>query len=154
MNTDILHSQKNSAQEQPLALQEAIRLAQQNLLRLQNPDGYWAGELMVDSTLCSDYVLYMHWASKLDLVLQEKCVAHIRRRQLADGGWNIYQGGPSEINATVKAYFALKLAGNLPDAPWMREARAAALRLGGIPRMNTYAKLYLALLVQFPWRYL
>jgi squalene-hopene/tetraprenyl-beta-curcumene cyclase len=96
----------------------------------------------------------MHWANKLDPVLQDKCVAHIRRRQLQDGGWNIYEGGPSEINATVKAYFALKLAGTPPDAPWMREARAAALRLGGIPRMNTYAKLYLALLGQFPWKYL
>jgi squalene-hopene/tetraprenyl-beta-curcumene cyclase len=132
----------------------AIQRAQQNLLRLQHPDGYWCGELMVDSTLCSDYILYMHWSGKLDPVLQDKCVAHIRRRQLADGGWNIYEGGPSEINATVKAYFALKLAGHSPDAPWMREARAAALRLGGIPRMNTYAKLYLALLGQFPWKYL
>jgi squalene-hopene/tetraprenyl-beta-curcumene cyclase len=132
----------------------AIHRAQQNLLRLQHADGYWCGELMVDSTLCSDYILYMHWAGKLDPVLQDKCVAHIRRRQLADGGWNIYEGGPSEINATVKAYFALKLGGNSQDAPWMREARAAALRLGGIPRMNTYAKLYLALLGQFPWKYL
>ena len=132
-------------------LQEAIRLAQQNLLRLQHADGHWAGELIVDSTLCSDYILYMHWAGAVDKVLQEKCVAHIRRRQQADGGWNIYYGGPSEINATVKAYFALKLAGHTQQAPWMRDARAAALRMGGIPQMNTYAKLYLALLGQFPW---
>jgi squalene-hopene/tetraprenyl-beta-curcumene cyclase len=135
-------------------IRQAINRAQLNLLRLQHPDGYWCGELMVDSTLCSDYVLYMHWSAKLDPVLQDKCVAHIRRRQLPDGGWNIYEGGPSEINATVKAYFALKLAGTSPDVPWMREARAAALRLGGIPQMNTFAKLYLALLGQFPWKYL
>ena len=31
--------------------------------------------------------------------------------QLPDGGWNIYHGGPSEVNATIKAYLALKLAG-------------------------------------------
>mgnify|MGYP003694652109 CR=1 FL=1 len=36
----------------------------------------------------------------------------------------------------------------------MQEARANILRLGGIPRMNTYSKLYLALLGQFPWKYL
>lgn len=135
-------------------LETGIRLAQQNLLRLQNPEGYWAGELIVDSTLCSDYILYMHWADAVDPVLQEKCLAHIRRRQLPDGGWNIYEGGPSEINASVKAYFALKLAGHQPNAPWMHEARATILRLGGIPQMNTYAKLYLALLGQFPWKYL
>ena len=132
----------------------AIRLAQENLLRLQCEEGYWVGELVVDATLCADYVLFMHWADQIDPVLQEKCVAHIRRRQLPDGGWNIYHDGPSEVNASVKAYFALKLAGHQPSAPWMREARAAILRLGGIPRMNTYAKLYLALLGQFPWKYL
>jgi len=136
----------------PLA--HAISKAQENLLRLQHGDGYWVGELFVDSTLCSDYVLFMHWADEVDLVLQEKCVAHIRRRQLADGGWNIYEGGPSEVNATVKAYFALKLAGHAPAQPWMQEARACVLRLGGIPQMNTYSKLYLALLGQFPWKYL
>ena len=135
-------------------LQSAISRAQANLLRLQHDDGHWCGELVVDSTLVSDYIAYMHWASEVDPVLQEKCVAHIRRRQLPDGGWNIYEGGPSEINATVKAYFALKLAGHAPNLPWMHEARAAALRLGGIPRMNTYSKLYLALLGQFPWKHL
>jgi squalene-hopene/tetraprenyl-beta-curcumene cyclase len=136
----------------PLAA--AIHRAQGNLLRLQHADGSWCGELVADSTLCSDYVLFMHWADDVDAVLEEKCVAHIRRRQIADGGWNLYEGGPSDVNASVKAYFALKLAGHSPDAPWMREARACILRLGGIPRMNTYAKLYLALLGQFPWKYL
>lgn len=140
--------------KEALDLQKGIQLAQQNLLRLQNPEGYWVGELIVDSTLCSDYILFMHWDGEVDTVLQEKCVQHIRRRQLADGGWNIYEGGPSEINASVKAYFALKLAGHSPNSPWMKEARAAVLRLGGIPQMNTYAKLYLALLGQFPWKYL
>ena len=96
----------------------------------------------------------MHWLGKVDEPLQGKCAAHIRRRQLADGGWNIFIGGPSEINASVKAYFALKLAGDSPNAAWMREARANVLRLGGIPQINTYGKLYLALLGQFPWQYL
>jgi len=135
-------------------LQKAMHLAQQNLLRLQHADGHWCGELIVDCTLCADYVLYMHWLGRVDEVLQDKCVQHIRRRQLSDGGWNIYVGGPSEINASVKAYFALKLAGDSPNAPHMREARATILRLGGIPRTNTYAKLYLALMGQFPWQHL
>lgn len=154
MNAESLHLHGEKAEQTASRLRDAIHRAQGNLLRLQHPDGYWVGELMVDSTLCSDYVLYMHWADAVDPVLEEKCVAHVRRRQLPDGGWNIYEGGPSEINASVKAYFALKLAGHSPSSPWMHDARAAILRLGGIPRMNTYAKLYLALLGQFPWKYL
>lgn len=132
-------------------IEAAMQRSREHLLSLQKADGHWAGELIVDTTLCSDYILYMHWAGNVDPVLEEKCVAHIRSRQRDDGGWNIYFEGPSEVNATIKAYFALKLAGHSPDAPYMAAARARALRLGGIPRMNTYAKLYLALLGQFPW---
>src|SRR5215471_20719434 len=133
---------------------DAIARAQQNLLRQQHEDGHWCGELLVDSTLCSDFVLFMHWLGEIDVNLQERCVRHILKRQLPDGGWNIYFGGPSEINASIKGYFALKLAGYSPDLPFMRKARECILRLGGIPRMNTFSKLYLALLGQFPWKYL
>ena len=132
----------------------AIRSAQENLLRQQRPDGHWCGELIVDSTLCSDFVLFMHWLGEVDEAMQQRCVRHILKRQLPDGGWNIYYGGPSEVNASVKAYFALKLAGHSADLPFMQEARANILRLGGIPKMNTFSKLYLALLGQFPWQYL
>ncbi|PYK74452.1 MAG: squalene--hopene cyclase [Verrucomicrobia bacterium] len=132
----------------------AMAQAQANLLRQQKPDGQWCGELFVDSTLCSDYVLYLHWLGEVDREIQDRCTQHILRRQLADGGWNIYYGGPSEINASVKAYFALKLAGYSADLPFMREARANILRMGGIPRVNTFSKLYLALMGQFPWKYL
>jgi squalene-hopene/tetraprenyl-beta-curcumene cyclase len=135
-------------------LSQAINRAQENLLRQQHPDGHWCGELLVDSTLCSDFVLFMHWVGEVDEQMQQRCVRHILKRQLPDGGWNIYHGGPSEINASVKGYFALKLAGYSPDLPFMEEARANILRLGGIPRMNTFSKLYLALLGQFPWKYL
>jgi len=128
--------------------------AQENLLQQQRPDGHWCGELIVDSTLCSDYIVFMHWCGEVDAQLQRRCVRHILKRQLPDGGWNIYHGGPSEINASVKAYLALKLAGSSVDALFMREARATILRLGGIPQMNTFSKLYLALLGQFPWKYL
>ncbi|PYJ88090.1 MAG: squalene--hopene cyclase, partial [Verrucomicrobia bacterium] len=145
-------SESYSAADEEIS--RAITRAQENLLRQQNPDGHWCGELIVDSTLCSDYVVFMHWCGEVDAQLQRRCVRHILKRQLPDGGWNIYHGGPSEINASVKAYFALKLAGCSVDAPFMREARANIMRRGGIPQMNTFSKLYLALLGQFPWKYL
>jgi squalene-hopene/tetraprenyl-beta-curcumene cyclase len=145
-------SEYYSANDEEIA--RAIARAQENLLRQQKPDGHWCGELIVDSTLCSDHILFMHWCGEVDAQLQRRCVRHILKRQLPDGGWNIYHGGPSEINASAKAYFALKLAGCSVDAPFMQEARATIMRLGGIPQMNTFSKLYLALLGQFPWKYL
>jgi squalene-hopene/tetraprenyl-beta-curcumene cyclase len=137
----------------PGEVQTAILRAQEHLLSLQKPEGYWLGELMVDSTLVSDTLAYHHWAGKVDPEWQRKAVNHIFSMQLPDGGWNIYHGGPSEVNATVKAYLALKLAG-VPVTDWrMLRAREIALNLGGVPRMNTFSKLYLALLGLFPWEY-
>src|SRR5438445_1460989 len=142
-------SESYSAADETIS--RAISLAQENLLRQQKADGHWCGELVVDSTLCSDYVVFMHWGGEVDAQLQRRCVRHILKRQLSDGGWNIYHGGPSEINASVKAYFALKLAGCSVDAPFMQEARASIMRLGGAPQMNTFSTLCLALLGVFPW---
>src|SRR5215510_11913360 len=134
-------------------LETAIRRSQKFLLNSQNPEGFWVGELMVDSTLVSDAVAYHHWNGKVDPQWQRKAVNHIFSMQLPDGGWNIYYGGPSEVNATIKAYLALKLAGIPVTDPRMLKAREVAKNLGGVPRMNTFSKLYLALLGLFPWKY-
>jgi squalene-hopene/tetraprenyl-beta-curcumene cyclase len=134
-------------------LEFAITRSQDYLLNVQNPEGFWVGELMVDSTLVSDTVAYHHWDGKVDAAWQRKAVNHIFSKQLPDGGWNIYHGGPSEVNATIKAYLALKLAGVAVTDPRMLKAREVALHFGGVPRMNTFSKLYLALIGLFPWQY-
>jgi squalene-hopene/tetraprenyl-beta-curcumene cyclase len=131
----------------------ATRRSQGYLLSEQKPEGYWVGELMVDATLVSDMVVYHHWDGSVDKEWQRKAVNHIFSMQLPDGGWNIYYGGPSEVNATIKAYLALKLANVPVTDPRMLKAREMALNLGGVPRMNTFSKLYLALIGLFPWEY-
>ncbi len=134
-------------------LDEAIQRSQNFLLSQQKPDGFWVGELMVDSTLVSDTIAFHHWNGKVDKEWQRKAVNHIFSMQLPDGGWNTYYGGPSEVNATIKAYLALKLAGIPVTDPRMLRAREVARNLGGVPRMNTFSKLYLALLGLYPWEY-
>ena len=131
----------------------AIGRSQGYLLRHQKPEGYWIGELMVDATLVADMIAYHHWDGQVDTQWQRKGINHILSMQLPDGGWNIYYGGPPEVNATIKAYLALKLAGVPVTDPRMLRAREVALTLGGVPRMNTFSKLYLALLGLFPWEY-
>jgi squalene-hopene/tetraprenyl-beta-curcumene cyclase len=108
----------------------ALRRSQEYLLSIQKPEGFWVGELMVDSTLVSDTVAYHHWNGKVDREWQRKAVNHILGMQLTDGGWNIYHGGPAEVNATIKAYLALKLAGVPATDPRMLKARETAVSLG------------------------
>src|SRR5579862_7902350 len=104
-------------------LQAVIQRATDHLLSLQTEEGYWVGELEADTTLESDYIYYLFVLGKADPERIAKLANYVRARQLPDGGWSIYPGGPSELNATSKAYFALKLAGDSVDSPQMVRAR-------------------------------
>jgi len=140
-------------QEQDWAerLEKAIERGANHLLSLQADQGYWQGELEADSTLESDYIYYLHILGKADPERIAKLANYVRQRQLPDGGWSIYPGGPSELNATCKAYFALKLAGDSPYAPNLVRAREMVHRLGGLEHSNSYVRFYLALVGAVSW---
>ncbi len=104
-----------------------------------------------DTTLESDYIFYLHVLGKANDPRIAKLATYIRRRQMDDGGWSIYPDGPSELNATVKAYFALKLAGDLPDEVHMESARRRIHELGGLEATNSYTRFYLALVGGVGW---
>ena len=133
-------------------LESAIERGANHLLSLQTEEGYWVGELEADTTLESDYIYYLFVLGKADPERIAKLANYVRRRQLPDGGWSIYPGGPSELNATCKAYFALKLAGDDPSIrrKWHR-ARDAVHRLGGLELTNSYVRFYLALVGAVGW---
>lgn len=140
-------------QEQDWAerLEKAIERGANHLLSLQAEHGYWQGELEADSTLESDYIYYLHVLGRADPERIAKLANYVRQRQLPDGGWSIYPGGPSELNATCKAYFALKLAGDSPYAPNLVRAREIVHRLGGLEHSNSYVRFYLALVGAVSW---
>jgi squalene-hopene/tetraprenyl-beta-curcumene cyclase len=132
-------------------LEKAIERGANHLLSLQADQGYWQGELEADSTLESDYIYYLHVLGKADPERIAKLANYVRSKQLPDGGWSIYPGGPSELNATCKAYFALKLAGDSPYAPNLARAREMVHRLGGLEHSNSYVRFYLALVGAVSW---
>ncbi len=130
----------------------AIEHAQDWLFSRQNLDeGYWVGELQADTTLTSDYVMLSALLGRLSDNIKWKATHYLEVEQLPDGGWNTYKGGPSEINATVKAYFALRLAGVKEGHPTLIHAREAIRHLGGLERANVFTKIYLALNGQIQW---
>jgi squalene-hopene/tetraprenyl-beta-curcumene cyclase len=130
----------------------AIDASRRYLFSLQDEEeGYWSGELGADSTLESDYILLHRLLGTEDPVRTEKCANEILGRQNDDGGWPIYNGGPSNISASVKAYFALKMAGYGPDHPAMVQARECILAMGGVTEVNTFTKIYLCFLGQYDY---
>jgi squalene-hopene/tetraprenyl-beta-curcumene cyclase len=132
-------------------LEEAIERAVRHLLSLQAEAGFWLGELEADTTLESDYIFYLYALGRPDPDRVAKLANYVRRRQLPDGGWNIYPGGAAELNATIKAYFALKLAGDPVQAAHMVRACQRAQELGGVEGASSYTRFYLALCGAASW---
>src|SRR5204863_47898 len=69
-------------------------------------------------------------------------------RRPGDGTWAIWFEGPGDLDTTIEAYAALKLAGVDPGP----RARDFIRRNGGIPRARIFTKCFLALLGQWPWQ--
>jgi squalene-hopene/tetraprenyl-beta-curcumene cyclase len=132
-------------------LANALNSARDHLFSLQHEEGYWCGELEADTTLVSDYIFVHMVLGTVDQKRFEKCARQILRFQNEDGGWPIFNGGPSNISAAVKAYFALKMAGYKPDHPALAKAREWILSQGGVPAVNTFTKLYLCALGQYDY---
>src|SRR5262249_8528904 len=117
----------------------------------QRPDGHWVGELQGDTILESEYVLLLAFLGREDEAQCRKLASYIVAQQQPGGGWSNYPDGPLELSVSVKAYFALKLAGHANDAPHMQKACAAIRAAGGAAAVNSFTKCYLALLGQFPY---
>lgn len=127
-------------------LHEAIRRTRDWLLMQQSEDGYWIGELQGDTILESEYILLLTYLGQERSKRAQQAARYIVEQQLPEGGWSIYPGGPLEISASVKAYWALKITGHSPDAEYMVRAREAIRAAGGAERVNSFTRYYFALL--------
>src|SRR5580698_8687737 len=139
------------------ASSRSIDRAAEKFLSVQHPDGYWCALLTADSTLESDYILFQLWLHAADgdgkwnppsRGKVRRAAERILSQQNADGGFAIYAKGPSEISASVKAYFALKLASvaspDLAIANQLGRLRDCILSLGGVQAANSYTKVNLS----------
>jgi len=145
------------------AAHQKIQRAAEHLLSLQHEDGYWCALLTADTTLESDYILLQLWMHAPDSTGEtagiwnppnrpqiNRAAERILSKQLSDGGFNIYVKGPSEISASVKAYFALKVAGIPVLDERMVRLRDRIMALGGIQAANSYTKVNLSLFDLYP----
>ncbi len=135
------------------ALDQSIDHATAALLKLQRPDGHWVFELEADATIPAEYVLFVHYLGEPpNLDLERKIGVYLRRIQGEHGGWPLFHGGALDVSATVKAYFALKMIGDSPDAPHMARAREALKAAGGAGACNVFTRILLALYGALSWR--
>ncbi|HYZ97394.1 MAG TPA: squalene--hopene cyclase [Acidimicrobiales bacterium] len=133
------------------AAAHALARARDHLLGLQSPEGWWKGELETNVTMDAEDLLLRHVLGILDPPTAEAAARWIRSQQRDDGTWATFHGAPGDLSTTVEAYVALRLAGDAPDAPHLRQARDFVLEQGGIIATRVFTRIWLALVAQWSW---
>jgi len=130
----------------------AIAASQEYLLSIQNPAGYWWGELESNVTITAEVVLlHKIWGTDQTRPL-DKVEAYLRQEQRQHGGWELYYGDGGELSTSVEAYMALRLLGVPANDLAMIRARSFILQRGGISKTRIFTKLHLALIGCYNWR--
>ena len=132
-------------------LDAAITRAMSALLEEQRADGHYAFDLEADAAIPAEYIMVKHFLGEVDLEMERRTANYLRRIQEPHGGWPMLAKGELNMSASVKAYFALKIAGDPVDAPHMAKARAAILAHGGAVNMNIFTRMMLAFFGIVPW---
>ncbi len=135
----------------PSEAQLALERACAHLLSLQDDAGWWQGELQTNVTMDAEDVLLREFLGVRRAEETERSAAWIRSQQRDDGTWANFYGGPGELSTTIEAYWALRVAGDEPDARHMRAAAAFVRAHGGIERARVFTHVWLALFGLWSW---
>ncbi|HEV3111823.1 MAG TPA: squalene--hopene cyclase [Candidatus Binataceae bacterium] len=134
-----------------LRLDQVISRAQQSLLKLQKPEGYWHAPLEANAEMNSEYIIFTHFMDCVDPQEETKLKKLLLELQQPDGSWNLFPGGEGYLSTSIEAYFALKLAGMRAGDEEMSQARRWILSRGGVAKCGSLARFYLAAMGQLPW---
>ncbi len=133
------------------AAREALDRAVDALLAAQDPAGWWKGELETNVTMDAEDLFLREFVGVSEPTITSAAANWIRANQRDDGTWANFFGGPADLSTTVEAYWALRLAGDPPDAGHMRRAAAFVLDSGGLERSRVFTRTWLALFGLWPW---
>ena len=130
---------------------QALERARDHALSLQHAEGWWQGELETNVTMDAEDLLLREFLGLHDDATIAAAARWIRSKQRDDGTWANFYGGPGDLSTTVEAYLALRLAGDQPDAPHMKQACAWILDQGGVEATRVFTRIWLALSGLWSW---
>ena len=148
-----LTQEDRPADEARAAAAGALDRAVERLLALQQPDGWWKGELETNVTMDAEDMLLREFLGIRDPDATARCAAWIRSQQRPDGTWSNFHGGPADLSTTVEAYVALRLAGDTPEQAHMLAAAEAIRAAGGVQQARVFTHIWLAVFGAWPWEH-
>jgi squalene-hopene/tetraprenyl-beta-curcumene cyclase len=130
---------------------EALAVAVEHLRSLQDPAGWWKGELQTNVTMDAEDLLLREFLGIRTAERTAAAARWIRSQQRQDGTWANFHGGPADLSTTVEAWVALRLAGDPADAEHMMATSAFIRAHGGLERTRVFTRIWLALFGGWPW---
>ena len=141
----------NVSERRTSVVDSAVSQTVDYLLSVQNPDGYWRGELESNPTMEAEYMMLTHFLGVQDADTSRKLRNHLLHVQRDDGTWGQFYEAPGDVSTSVECYFALKLSGLPETDPRMRVARNFILSKGGVTSTRVFTKIWLSLFGQYEW---
>ena len=121
------------------------------LIALQDPSGWWKGELETNVSIDAEDLLLREFLGIRTEAQTVSTARWIRSRQRDDGTWANYHGGPADLSTTIEAYVALRLAGDSLESDHMLRAAHFIRTSGGIESSRVFTRIWLALFGLWPW---
>ena len=137
--------------EAPQDAAGALERAVEKLLSLQEPDGWWKGELETNVTMDAEDMLLREFLGIREPETTARCADWIRSNQREDGTWSNFYGGPGNLSTTIESYVALRLAGDTPEQPHMQAAAEYIRGAGGLQQARVFTHIWLALFGAWSW---
>jgi len=132
-------------------VKDSLKNATDALISLQNPNGWWKGELETNVTMDAEDLLLREFLGIRSAEQTAAAAKWIRSRQREDGTWANFFGGPADLSTTIEAYVALRLAGDSPDDEHLRRAQHFIIASGGVENSRVFTRIWLAMFDLWPW---
>ena len=133
------------------SVDRAVEAGVRRLFELQEPGGWWVGELESNVTITAEHLFFLEFMRLRDEESTFGVMTELLAQQRPDGLWSIYHGGEPDLNATAEAYAALRLAGLSDRAPQLAEARRFVEERGGIAATRVFTRIWFSLFGLWSW---
>lgn len=118
------------------------------------PGSFWVGRLESNACMEAEWIFLQHVLGCEPDEKYHRVIKAIWQERREDGTWGVYFGAGGDINTTIEAYAALRVAGVPASDPRMVQTRDWILANGGLCAARNFTKYWLALLGEWPWRQL
>ncbi len=130
----------------------ALERAVKHLKSQQAPDGAWEGECIWNAMLPAQYTLMCRiTGTPISEQRRRLILRQFEATQLADGTWSMHELGEPFLFMTALIYVAARCLGVAADAPLLARAGRFIANEGGVEKIPSWGKFWLALVGLYDW---